>query len=165
MSNKNHDLDIRVLLNGKILDLTPRVLSEFKQFRIGQKIIPSLDEINDISITKDYIIVSKADKGFRDPTVSSVPLWKEEVLTENNIDAYDWDGNHVWNIADLLGPQRMSFWGGVVMTKEMVERSTNVILPEACEGHDLYGAHIGGSMYVIDLSDGNKIVAKVGNMK
>ena len=89
------------------------------------------------------------DRDFRDGRRScSIVKEKRKI---NNIDAYDWDGNHLWNIADIVGDIKMAFYGGYVCTKETYQDYYGYDESKVPDSHDLYAASTDGRLYLIDL--------------
>ena len=67
-----------------------------------QHIIELQDKICNIYILKDMIIIRAEDRDFR-YGAKTAPFYKDNRRI-NNIDAYDWQGNHLWNIGDIVYP-------------------------------------------------------------
>ena len=65
------------------------------------------DKVLKLSIADDILIVLTEDRDFRNGSVHA-PILKDDRRI-NNIDAYDWQGNHLWNIGDLVGDIKMQF--------------------------------------------------------
>lgn len=115
--------------------------------------LESLDNIYEISITPNRIIIVHEDPEFRDGRMHT-SLIKDACLV-SNIDAYDWDGNHLWNIADIVGDIKMLFFGGKVVTKEQFMNNRNAryfvdqnLVPDE---HEFYSASTDGRYYIIDM--------------
>lgn len=158
---------VHILMNGRTLYLSAEI-GDLKRLgmSVGMsgRIIESLDNIYEISITKDLVILTTEDPDFRGGALQA-PFVKESRKV-NNINAYDWEGNHLWNIADLVGDIRMAFWGGSVTTVESLKGISGFDAAKFAEtdGHDLYACTAGGFMYVIDLDD-RRIVQIFRNIK
>ena len=94
---------LNVLLEEKIL----HTVTEFFPFKWKNSIFS--ENIIDVSVTKDFIIVTT--KYLNQDTNEAIA---------NNINAYDWDGNHLWNISDIIKNNTLTFWGGTLMPKKIV---------------------------------------------
>ncbi len=141
---------VRVIIDNKAL-LLQLDISELKKMHINEGFLDSLDKICEISITKDLVIVTTEDPDFRSGA-TQVPTMKES-RRENNITAYDWQGNRVWNIADIVGDIKMAFLGGSVCTIEALRNTVGFDEELVPEGHDLYTCVAGGFLFIIDLTD------------
>ena len=76
---------LNVLLEEKIL----HTYAETFPFKWLNSIFS--ENIIDVSVTKNFVIVTTK---YMNPDTN-------KALT-NNIDGYDWDGNHLWNISDII---------------------------------------------------------------
>lgn len=143
-------LQMYVLIGKELLSLGSDV-SFLKKLNLRKNIIESLDNIYEISITKNLLIITTEDEDFRNGN-QHAPLTKES-RTKNNINAYDWDGNHLWNIADIVGDIKMPFYGGNVTTKENLQGHFGVNMSNLNDSHDFYVCTSGSRMFIIDLND------------
>lgn len=149
------DPRIEILMNNKCFSFsldTNNVLP--KGFCVSNYKKININKLSQISITEKNIITVKADLDFT-PTTVHTPL-----RTQNNIDAYDWDGNHLWNISEIVGALKIPFMGGYLWTdsfyKETLTRDLLRDINEISnyiEGHILYSAITDRKGYVIDLDD------------
>ncbi len=82
--------------------------------------IESSENIYEISITKDFVIITTeyAVQSKSDTIKNSTAINK---IFTNNINAYDWNGNHLWNIADIVGDLNIPYFGGTVTTKDIMK--------------------------------------------
>lgn len=113
----------------------------------------SLDNIYEISVTPNRIIIVREDAEFRDgKKIASII---KEACTVSNIDAYDWNGNHLWNIADIVGDIKMLFFGGNVVTREQFINAPfakfNIDPSLVPTDHEFYSAGTDGRYYIIDM--------------
>jgi hypothetical protein len=149
----SYNIRINVLINGKRLSACIRSETDLKELYIfGLDNIKSLDNIISIDITKDFIILTKEDRAFRDgmkKTVSYDETWDRRI---NNIEAYDWEGKLVWNIGDIVGNIHRPFWGGIVIAGKDFEKVYGSAIPEKCQNHDLLCCAAFDMVYVIDLT-------------
>ena len=79
-------------------------------------IIHTPDKILAILVIKDMIILLTEDRDFRNGA-QQAPFYKDDRRI-NNIDAYDWNGTHLWNIGDLVGDIKTPFTGAVLTADE-----------------------------------------------
>ena len=97
-------INVQVLLNGKRIDFGVKSIEGLSALCIRKDVIipiKSADDIYGINITNDLIILTKKDRAYR----NGKKLLREDDFGErgvNNIEAYDWDGNLVWNIGDIV---------------------------------------------------------------
>ena len=141
---------IHVLINNSALTITSSDIKNVKSLALPKKIIDSLDDVYEISITDKLVILTTENPYFRDGA-KQAPVYYEKVWQQNNINAYDWDGNHLWNIADIVGPIHHCFYGGCVTTKELFREDFSESLYEEIGNHALYACTAGSILYVIDL--------------
>lgn len=150
----SYNVRVNVLINGKRLSVDVRSETDLKElYNLGLKNIKSLDCIVSVDVTKDFIILSKKDRAFRDGTKKSVgydETWDRRI---NNIEAYDWDGNLVWNIGDIVGNIHRPFWSGIVIAGKDFEKVYGSAIPEECLNHDLLCCAAYDMVYVVDLSN------------
>ena len=85
-----------------------------------QHIIGLQDEINSIFILKDMIIIITEDRDFRHGYRPTSYIKDNRQI--NNIDAYDWQGNHLWNIGDIVGDIKRGFGGGGAKKKKTFKK-------------------------------------------
>lgn len=152
-------LDIYTVINGKFAHVQLSC-KEIKRIGTHRFPIELLDHAYEISITKNLLIVTTANPAFRNGA-KWAPMMEESVPV-NNINAYDWDGNHVWNIADILGDLKMFCYGGSVTTVDALRGHTQFdeSLYAGTEGHELFSANAGCLSYIIDL-DERKVIQKL----
>lgn len=143
-------LKFNILIGDQGLHLYADV-SCLKNLQISDSILNSPDKINEVSITKDLVIITTEDPDFR-YGAQQAPLIKNSRKI-NNINIYDWKGNHLWNIADVVGDIKMAFWGGDVVSKCFLKETFNLSDSELIEGHSFYTCSAGAKGYVIDLTD------------
>lgn len=67
------------------------------------------DRILSVCILKGLLILRTEDRDFRNGALQA-PFEKDNRQT-NNLDAYDWDGNHLWNIGEIVGTLKWRFAG------------------------------------------------------
>lgn len=141
-------LRISVLINQERLSFSIGDVKDAKQIAMYAHILESSDRICDISITKDYLIVTTE---YPDPqNTASAPLIKKNQST-NNINAYDWMGNHIWNIGEIIGDCNVPFSGGTVTTKDSL--ISDIDASKISQDHEYYICFSKNNYkYIVDLT-------------
>lgn len=145
-------IEVQLLLNGKRLEFGIKSVEGLYALCIRSSIIAqikSMDNICGIRITKDFIILTKKDRAYR----NGAKFLKDEDFGErriNNIEAYDWDGNLIWNIGDIVGDIRKPFYGCNVVAKNMLSSEMAEKMAKSAESHDLLICNA-ERIFVIDL--------------
>ncbi len=105
--------------------------------------INSLDDIVGISATKDMLIISTAHPKFRNGTPDDVtqPI--------DRITAYDWDGNLIWGIRDIIPDISDDWLGGYIVDRKSFLKSNKVTF-DYPEGRVIYACFSGDVRYLID---------------
>ncbi|MDL2287437.1 hypothetical protein LJB90_02605 [Eubacteriales bacterium OttesenSCG-928-G02] len=122
--------------------------------------INTLDRISEICIVEDILIIRTEDRDFRNGTLFA-PFIKNE-RKKNNIYAFNWHSDFLWNIADIVGDIKMSFSSISHISKEKAESEFEVTIPEGTS--ILFRAIAGGFTFIIDVVNKNllyKIPGKV----
>lgn len=143
-------LGVSVLINQKALYFSTDI-SYLNSISMYKHTIEPLDHICDIAITKDLFIITTEDPVFRDGRTSASFIKQDRSI--NNINAYDWNGKHLWNIADIVGDIKMSLGGGEVRTKEAMESYPGFDGTKVKDDHELFSCTTGYHLYIIDLTD------------
>ncbi len=130
-------------------------------YRLGMWARPlqSPDRITELNITKELVIVTTEDPDFRGGA-QIAPWEKEAPLAVNNIQAYDWQGNPRWNIADIVGQIPYSFQGCSVNAIQQLSQINGVDTSRCDPTHAYLTAHACGFLYLIDLQEG-KLVQRI----
>lgn len=110
-------------------------------------VINLLDKICEIFIIKDMIIIRTEDRDFRNGTLQASFIKENRQI--NNIDAYDWNGKHIWNIGDIVGDIKMAFSGGTLTTNHDIINCGMLNIDNDCS-FDLYKCYAGGFQFVVD---------------
>lgn len=153
-------INVQVLLNGKRIEFGVKSIEGLSALCIRKDVIipiKSADDICGINITNDLIILTKKDRVYR----NGKKLLREDDFGErgvNNIEAYDWDGNLVWNIGDIVGDIKKPFFGCNVVTGEMIKDNSTIKISESSSTHDLLICNAGW-LFVIDLKT-NELLGK-----
>ena len=143
---------INVLIDQRVLTFDMDV-SFLKKIYMKTHVLEPLDQIYEMSITKDLLILTTEDPAFRNENL-------QEDRSTNNIDAYDWNGNHVWNIADIVGDIKTPFFGGSVSSQELLKSHWGFDASKVKKHHELFSCTAGDYLYVIDLTD-KKLIQKL----
>ena len=144
-------LRISALIDQKRVGFSVGNLADIKQLSMFSHILESEDSIYEIAITKEYILVTTQDPDLRNSV--HAPLVKDD-RSINNINAYDWNGRHRWNIGQIVGDIKAAFWGGTVTTKELLSAHAGIDPDKLVDGHELFVCTATNDrMYVIDLTD------------
>ena len=85
--------------NGKKSIVIPAGVYEFFCSEVYH--IKTLDRICKICLCDELIVVKMEDRDFRDGRQISPPIKDDRTI--NNVDAYNWKGEHLWNIGDIIG--------------------------------------------------------------
>ena len=110
----------------------------------GKSII-MLDKISDICFCEELLVLRTEDRDSRNG--SKYASFIKDNREVNNIDVFDRDGNHLWNIGEVVGDIKMAFDGITHMTALEVEREYGVsCASDPC----LFKCIAGGITYIID---------------
>ncbi len=99
-------------------------------FIFSQKHVQSLDKIWKILIAKDIVVIKTEDRDFRNGA-QFAPIEKDD-RSENNICAYDWDGNFLWNIGQIVGDIKLQFDGFAFISHASAQEEYQLVLSEDC---------------------------------
>ena len=150
-------LKVTALFNKNVFRLELNA-NDVKQFKIMDQEVDSPDRVYEFSITSKLVIVTASDRDFRNGAKTAP--WKKDDRRINNINAYDWDGNVLWNIGDIVGDIKTPFLGGWVTTKEILqEGGTEVECPAS---HDLFMCFADARRYIIDLEERKVVKVETG---
>ena len=135
---------------------------ELKNLFVSDKLIALKDNVLEIGMTKAMLLIHSKDRDFRDGAMIA-PKEKDDRRI-NNIDAYDWEGNHLWNIGDIVGDIKRQFNGFDLTTRELLKgelpKGFADDLDPSLDSHDLLICIADIYMYIIDLQD-LKILKKI----
>ena len=138
---------VNVLIDQKLLHI-PTKASEIKELTLGFHRLKSLANIYEVSITKDFVIVTT-----QETVKNKSNLLKARPEVRTNIDAYDWECNHLWNITDIIGRTEMHIWGGTVSTKEMLKDYPGFDESKCDDKSELYCCTANSRLYIINLNN------------
>ena len=137
--------NIKALFDQKLLNMSMDDLA-VNHLRLRSHMIESAENIYEISITKNVVIITTEYAIQRKSNPNSTQIFT------NNINAYDWDGNHLWNIADIVGDLKIPFFGGTVTTKDIMKSHfgfDEYLNDDSCE---LFCCYAGNHLYIVDLN-------------
>ncbi len=140
-------LRIHTLFDQKLQHITTDNFS-INKFCLCSNIKELTENVYEISITKDCIILT-TEYAFLE---KHELLHADKVIT-NNINAYDWSGNHLWNIANIVGDNGMPFWGGSVTTKELMQNYGLNEFEYDRMGELFFCTSFDNSTYIIDITN------------
>ncbi len=111
--------------------------------------IHSLDKICAICILHGMVIIRTEDRDFRDGRLFAP--WTKDDRSENNIIAYDWQGNQLWNIGEIVGDVKEAFLGISYAPQEMIQAEFSIDLPE--NTGPLLRCNTSCRMYIVDVKN------------
>ncbi len=139
-------IKIEILTHGKKLSFEIEA-KELYRLYCPFRTIETSDKILSVHMTEDMIILHTEDRDFRSGALQ-VP-WLKDERRINNIDAYDRDGNHLWNIGDIVGDIKMSFQGCLLRsTAELLDEDE--LNAEISYSENLLVCFAGGFRFIID---------------
>lgn len=96
----------------------------------------------------------------------NIVIIKQDAYYEggNNINAYDWKGNYLWNIADIVDDRDRVYDGGNICPMRKLETRWGFVREKYPVGHTFYNCVSGGNAYIIDLED-RKVVQVLHDQK
>lgn len=120
-----------------------------------------LDRIREICIAEEIIIIRTEDRDFRNGC-QSAPFVKDN-REENNINAYDWTGKHLWNIGGLVGDIKMAFDGITHITPTEAKREFGIKARR--NARCLFRCVAGGFVFVVDAESRKMLCKAAGKAK
>ncbi len=125
-------------------------VEDLKEIVLFDKTIITLDYIYNVSFTKNMVILQTGSPENRNAPVTN-PEYVPDYGAYNYVNAYDYDGNHLWNIAEIIGNVGFGICAGhVCSTKYLIEDSKDTYV----DGHELFVCWDSlGMRYLIDLDD------------
>ena len=127
---------------------------------LGKK-VEFLDKVLDICITDDFLLVRTEDRDFRNGAQSAP--WVKDNREENNINAFDWQGNHLWNIGELVGDIKMQFDAITHITPIEAKREFGLRLKKNAQS--LFKCISGGFVFIIDAQSKKMLYKASGKAK
>jgi hypothetical protein len=106
-------------------------------------------------------VIKTEDRDFRNG-FQVVPFVKDE-REENNVLAYDWEGNFLWNVGSIVGDIKMPFSNISHISKKEAEKDFGVIIPE--DVGILLKCIAGGFIFIIDATNRKMLYKISGKVK
>lgn len=111
-------------------------VSKLEEISIFGNVVKNLGEVYEITIAKSQIIITN------------------NYGSHNNINSYDWYGNHLWNIGEIITNNTDTYDGCAVISKEQaIKSSPDIDVSNFQEGHDFLIAVSGAYHYIVDLNE------------
>lgn len=123
---------------------------------LAGKSVEFLDKIREICIAEEIILIRTEDREFRNGC-QSVSYVKDN-REENNVNAYDWQGNHLWNIGELVGDIKMAFDSITHITSAEAKQEFGIRTP--INAQCLFRCVSGGFVFIIDAKN-KKMLCKI----
>ena len=120
-----------------------------------------LDTIRDICIAEEIILIRTEDRDFRNGCLIA-PFVKDN-REQNNVNAYDWAGNHLWNIGELVGDIKMAFAGISHITPAEAKREFGIKPKRTAQC--LFRCVAGGFVFVVDAESRKMLCKAAGKAK
>ena len=128
---------------------------------LSGKSVEFLDRIREICIAEEIILIRTEDRDFRNGSLIA-PFVKDN-REENNVNAFDWQGNHLWNIGELVGDIKMAFDGITHITPIEAKREFG-IKPKG-NAQCLFRCVSGGFTFVVDAVSKKTLCRTTGKVK
>lgn len=125
------------------------------------KNVEFLDKILDICITDDILLIRTEDQDFRNGCQSAP--WIKDNREENNVNAYDWQGNHLWNIGELVGDIKMAFDSITHITSAEAKQEFGI--ETSINAQSLFRCISGGFLFIIDAKNKKMLCRISGHVK
>lgn len=124
------------------------------------RILDFPDKITKICITEDMLVIQTQDRDFRDGCQSA--SWVKDNRQINNVDAYDHNGNHLWNIGSIIGDIKIQIDGFSYITADQAKIKYGV---EVHNRKNLFCCTAGGFLMIIDGTQQKMLLEKAGMVK
>ena len=125
------------------------------------KNVEFLDKVLDVCITDDILLIRTEDRDFRSGCQSAP--WVKVNREENNVNAYDWQGNHLWNIGELVGDIKMAFDSITHITSTEAKQEFGIKVPMNAQG--LFRCVSSGFVFIIDAKNRKMLYKIAGKVK
>ena len=122
--------------------------------------IELLDKICQICISDDVVVIRTEDREFRNGC-QCAPFVKDDRL-ENNVIAFDLQGNKLWNIGEIVGDVKMAFDSISYITSADAEREFGIKTEQT---HNLFKCICAGFIFIIDASNRELLLKLSGKVK
>jgi len=122
--------------------------------------IELLDKICQICISNDVVLIRTEDRDFRNGC-QCAQFIKDDRL-ENNVVAFDLQGNKLWNIGEIVGDIKMAFDSITHITSADAEREFGI---KTDATHNLFKCICAGFVYIIDANDRKSLLKLSGKVR
>ena len=123
--------------------------------------VESLDQICEICIFYNILVIRTEDRDFRNGS-QQAPLLKDD-RSVNNILAYDFHGNFLWNIGSIVGDIKMAFSSVSCVLKADAEKDLGITIPGDTE--ILLKCIAGGFVFIVDAISNKMLYKLSGKVK
>ena len=146
-----------VLGNGRhyIIDMESDGLYKLNPNWTGN-ILEFKDKICKMIVTDDLLIIRTEDRDFRDGSQSA--SWIKDNREINNVDAYDHNGNHLWNIGEIIGDIKMQIDAISHITAEQAIDDYGIAV--GVNQNDLFSCTAGGYLLIVDGKEQKLLLKK-----
>ena len=128
-------------------------------FTLSDKILQLPDKICKICVTDDMIVIHTEDRDFRNGQQSAP--WVKDNRQINNVDAYDHNGNYLWNIGSIIGDIKMQIDGIYQINAKEAKKEYGVKVRR--KQRNLFICTAGGYLMIIDGTQ-QKLLLKIAGM-
>ena len=123
--------------------------------------VESLDQICEICIFYNILVIRTEDRDFRNGS-QQAPFLKDD-RSVNNILAYDFHGNFLWNIGSIVGDIKMAFSSVSCVLKADAEKDLGITIPGDTE--ILLKCIAGGFVFIVDAISNKMLYKLSGKVK
>ena len=149
------EVEFYININNKILHFVSPDIKPLKDFNLNDCAVKSLDCIYEISIAENIVIITTEEPAFRNGDKMSCEY---EECSRECIKAYDWNGNFLWSIDDIIKDIRVPIYGGNLFSVDMLKSECPEINVD--ESHLFFNVCAAGKRYVVDLTDKKVLYTK-----
>lgn len=148
--------------NGKrfLMDVETQGLFKINPNWTGKR-LEFKDRIMKICVTDDMIVIQTTDRDLRSGQTSS--LWIKDNREINNVDAYDHDGKHLWNIGSIIGDIKMQIDSVYHITAHEAKKMFGIKVSR-CQ-KNLFSCTAGEYLMVIDGVQQKMLFKKAGMVR
>lgn len=152
----HHRVTIHSITNNACRELSVTV-EDLKEISLLDNKITTPDQIYHISLARNMIIIQTGSPLYRYAPAPN-PEYAPNYAVNNYINAYDYNGNHLWNIAEIIGDVGSGVLGGHICSVDyLLDDSKDKYI----DGHELFVCwNAYGMRYMIDL-DEKRVIHKM----
>ena len=107
------------------------------------------------------LVIQTQDRDFQDGCQST--SWVKDNRQINSVDAYDHNGNHLWNIGSIIGDIKMQIDGFRYITSDHAKNKYGVEVQH--NRKNLFCCTAGGCLMIIDGTQQKMLLEKAGMVK